>query len=42
VVGILIGHFLSDKLNLDLVTGVCFVVIAVLMALGVALPLSGD
>ena len=30
------------KLNLDLVTGVCFVVIAVLMALGVTLPLSGD
>jgi putative Mn2+ efflux pump MntP len=28
------------KLNLDLVTGVCFVVIAVLMALGVTLPLS--
>ena len=30
------------KLNLDLVTGVCFVVVAVLMAFGVALPLSGS
>jgi manganese efflux pump family protein len=28
------------KLNLDLVTGACFVLIAALMALGVALPLS--
>ena len=28
------------KLNLDLVTGACFVVIAALMAFGVALPLS--
>ena len=30
------------KLDLDLVTGICFVVVAVLMALGVTLPLSGD
>jgi manganese efflux pump family protein len=29
------------KLNLDLVTGACFVLIAVLMAFGIALPLSG-
>ena len=38
------AHLFSfiPKLNLDLVTGVCFVVIAVLMALGVTLPLSGD
>jgi putative Mn2+ efflux pump MntP len=38
------AHFFSfiPKLNLDLVTGACFVLIAVLMAFGVTLPLSGD
>jgi manganese efflux pump family protein len=38
------AHIFSfiPKLNLDLVTGVCFVLIAVLMALGITLPLSGD
>ena len=38
------AHIFSfiPKLNLDLVTGVCFVAIAALMAFGVTLPLSGD
>lgn len=36
------AHFFSfvPRLNLDLVTGICFTVVAVLMALGVTLPLS--
>jgi hypothetical protein len=33
---------LRPTFRLDLVTGVCFVLIAVLMALGVTLPLAGD
>ena len=38
------AHFFSfiPKLNLDLLTGACFTLIAVLMALGVTLPLSGN
>lgn len=43
-VGRTVAHFFSfiPKLNLDLVTGVCFAVMAMLMACGVTLPLSGD
>ena len=38
------AHFFSfiPKLDLDLLTGACFTLIAVLMALGVTLPLSGN
>lgn len=38
------AHFFDfvPKINTDLLTGIAFTAIAVLMALGVALPLSGD
>lgn len=40
--GRMVAHFFSfvPKLNFDLVTGVCFAVMAALMAFGVTLPLS--
>ena len=41
-IGRTVAHFISfiPKLNLDLVTGVCFALMAVLMAFGITLPLS--
>jgi manganese efflux pump family protein len=41
-IGRTLAHFINfiPKLNLDLVTGVCFALMAVLMAFGVTLPLS--
>jgi putative Mn2+ efflux pump MntP len=39
-----VAHFFDfiPRINTDLLTGICFAAIAVLMALGVTLPLSGD
>lgn len=43
-IGRTVAHFFSfiPKLNLDLLTGACFALMAILMAFGITLPLSGD
>jgi manganese efflux pump family protein len=43
-IGRTVAHFIDfiPRINTDLLTGIAFVAIAALMALGVALPLSGD
>jgi hypothetical protein len=41
-IGRTVAHFINfiPKINLDLVTGACFALMAILMAFGVTLPLS--